>query len=454
MKKFLIGIGIFICSFFTSIYSQDLAPNLKYLIKKAQQKNHTNKVYQHEINQAKIDERLAKSVFLPKISVSGSYTKLDSPISFDDSMKNMLFGLQKVLIKEKIGIPFNAPFPKKGIPLKEIPNIQDENVLKSSADLDWIIFSGFKVTNAVRASKHKQEAVQYKEMANKDKVALKIIESYNKLALVLASEKVLTSTEKYLDGQRNFVNNAVKNGLATPIERKKIELAQQQLATKQLEAKNKKALIIELLHQLTNEDKIFLNNLSPSLQLFNTKIENKSQKRNEIKALEKAQKATVYQAKMEKSNFIPKIAVKGHYEFIDKNLTMLDPKWYVAVGAKWNIFNGNQSNLKAQKALLESEKYSEQLANAKELIELSIIKASLELQSANQTITMVQKEVALANSTLEMLNKQYKNNLTTINEVLQALNEVEKANFKLQKSYYKQYEAGINLLYAKGNLNY
>lgn len=454
MKKFLIGIGIFICSFFTSIYSQDLAPNLKYLIKKAQQKNHTNKVYQHEINQAKIDERLAKSVFLPKISVSGSYTKLDSPISFDDSMKNMLFGLQKVLIKEKIGIPFNAPFPKKGIPLKEIPNIQDENVLKSSADLDWIIFSGFKVTNAVRASKHKQEAVQYKEMANKDKVALKIIESYNKLALVLASEKVLTSTEKYLDGQRNFVNNAVKNGLATPIERKKIELAQQQLATKQLEAKNKKALIIELLHQLTNEDRIFLNNLSPSLQVFNTKIENKSQKRNEIKALEKAQKATVHQAKMEKSNFIPKIAVKGHYEFIDKNLTMLDPKWYVAVGAKWNIFNGNQSNLKAQKALLESEKYSEQLANAKELIELSIIKASLELQSANQTITMVQKEVALANSTLEMLNKQYKNNLTTINEVLQALNEVEKANFKLQKSYYKQYEAGINLLYAKGNLNY
>lgn len=454
MKNYLICLAILIGAFLPPIYGQNLSPDLKYLIEKAQKKNYTNKVYQHEANQAKIDERLAKSVLLPKVSVSGSYTRLDSPISLDNNMQGLLYGLQKVLIKEKVGIPFNVPFPEKKIPLKEIPDIQDENILKSSVDLDWVIFSGFKVTNAIKASRNKQEAIKYKEMANQDKIALKIIDNYNKLALVIASEKVLASSEKYLNKQRNFVNKAVKNGLATPIERKKIELAQQQLATKQLEITNNKTLLIELLHQLTGEDKSFLNNLSPSLQLFSTNIEVDNKKRNEIKALEKAQQATLYQSKMERNDFIPKVAIKGHYELIDDNLTLLDPKWYVAVGVKWNIFNGNQSNLKAQKAFLESEKYEEKRTNAEELIQLSITKASLDLQAANQTIVMVQKEVDLTNSTLELLNKQYKNNLTTISEVLETLNEVEKSNFKLQKSYYNQYKAGVNLLYAKGNLTY
>lgn len=454
MKNYLIGIAILVGIFLNPTYGQDLAPDLKHLIKKAQEKNHINKISLHEINQAKIDKKLAKSVLLPKISVSGSYTRLDSPISFDDDMKNLLYGLQKVLIKEKVGIPFNVPFPTSTIPLKEIPNIQEENVLKSSVDLDWVVFSGFKVSNAVKASRYKQEAIEHKEMANQDKIAISIIDYYNKLALAIASEKVLESTEKYLNKQRNFVNKAVKNGLATPIERKKVELAQQQLATKQLEVTNNKTLLIEVLQQLTGENKSFLKTLSPKLQIFSFNTNTKNKKRNEIKALEKAKQATTHKAKMEQNDFIPKIAIKGHYELIDENLTMLDPKWYVAIGAKWNLFNGNQAKLKAKKALLDSKKYSEQLQNAKELIDLSITKANLELQSANQTIIMVQKEVELANSTLELLNKQYKNDLTTINEVLEALNDVEKSKFKLQKSYYKQYKAGINLLYAKGTLIY
>lgn len=454
MKKHLMPFSLVIGLFLTSAYSQNLTPELRNLITKAQAKNYKTKIHQHEINQAKLDEKLAKSVFIPKVTINGSFTKLDTPISFNEDMKSLLFGLQKVLIKEKVGIPFNASFPSKGIPLKEIPDIQKGSFFKSSIDLDWVLFSGFKASNAIKASKHKQEAVYYKNIANKDKIAITIIDNYNKLALVIASEKVLKSTEKYLNKQHNFVSRAVKNGLATPIERKKIELAQQQLATKKIEVTNKKALLIEVLHQLTAEDKSILKNLLPSLQLFNADVTTKNKKRNEIKALEKAQQATACQAKIEKSNFIPKIAVKGHYELVENSLTMLDPKWYVAVGVKWNIFNGTQSSLKAKKALLENNKYEEKRINAEELIQLSITKAMLELQLANQTIVMAQKEVDLATSTLNLLQKQYKNNLTAITDVLEALNDVEKAKFKLQTAYYKQYKAGINLLYAKGNLSY
>ena len=250
------------------------------------------------------------------------------------------------------------------------------------------------------------------------------------------------------------MKKAIENGLTTPISRKKIELAQQQLAGKQLEFEHNQILLIEVLHQLTGESKVNLRLLEPHLHLFSISEPSTTEKRNEVKALEEAEKATLYQAKMEKSNFIPKVAIKGHYEFIEDDLSLLDPKWFIGAGVKWTVFDGNQSRLKSKKAHLESQKYREQIQNAEEMIALSLIKAELSHQSALQNTLIVEKEIELANDTYDMVNKQYKNNLASITEVLDALTDVEKANFKLQESYFNQRRAVAELLHAKGILTY
>jgi hypothetical protein len=67
---------------------------------------------------------------------------------------------------------------------------------------------------------------------------------------------------------------------------------------------------------------------------------------------------------------------------------------------------------------------------------------------------MVQKEIELSVETYDMIYKQYTNSLAPINNVLDALNEVEKSNFKLQESFFNQRRAVIALLHAKGVLNY
>lgn len=433
--------------------AQQLDPVLKDLIQKGIEKNHTVNSNRIDAEQAKIDQRMAKSVFLPKISLTGSYTRLDDDITFDDNTQTLLVATQKLVIKDAVGLPFNSPFPDN-IPLDEIPSLQEKNIFKSGVDLDWVLFSGLEARNALKASKHKESSLNYVGMAEKDKIALQIIETYDKLALVKASKKVLTATEKYLDEQVFYVTKAIKNGLATPISRKKIELAQQQLTAKQLEFDHNNILLIEVLHQLTGEPKENLRLLDPQLRSFSIDAVSNTKKRNEIKALEEAEKATIYQSKMEKSHFIPKVAVKGRYEFIEDYLSLLDPKWFVGVGIQWNVFDGNQSRLKSKKSLLESQKYREQIADAEEMIALSITKAELTYQSALQNTKIVQKEIELADDTYEMVNKQYKNNLASINDVLDALNDVEKANFKLQESYFNERRAVADLLHAKGILNY
>ncbi|MBJ7882496.1 TolC family protein [Gelidibacter salicanalis] len=433
--------------------AQQLDPVLQELIQKGITKSHQLNSNRIDAAQAQVDQQLAKSVFLPKITLNGSFTRLNDDITFDENTQNLLIGTQKLLIKDAVGIPFNTPFPEN-IPLTDVPNLQNKNILKSSVDLDWVLFSGFEATNALKASQHKETSLNYVGLAEKDKVALQIIEAYDKLALVLASKKVLSTSENYLNEQVFYVKKAIENGLATPISRKKIELAQQQLAGKQLEFEHNNILLVELLHQLTGEVKANLRLLNPELQSFSVPEASTSEKRHEIKALEEAEKATLYQVKMEKSNFIPKVAVKGHYEFIEDDLSLLDPQWFIGAGIRWNLFDGNQSRLKSKKAHLESQKYRDQIEDAEEMIVLSITKAELTYQAALQNTTIVEKEIELASDTYEMVNKQYKNNLASINDVLDALNDVEKANFKLQESYFNERRAVADLLHAKGILTY
>ena len=433
--------------------AQQLNPDLKDLISKGLKKSHTVNILSFNTEQSKIDQKLAKAVFLPKLTFNANYIRLNDDLTFDDDTQNLLIATQKLLIKEAVGIPFNDPFPEN-IPLTEITNLQDKNILKSSVDLDWVLFSGLEATNAIKASKHKEASLNYVGIAEKEKIALKIIEAYDKLALVYASKRVLNTSETYLDEQEYYVKKAIENGLASPIGRKKIELAQQQLAAKQLDFNHNKTLLVEVLHQLTGENRGSLYLLNPILHSFSIDSLSSTEKRNEVKALEEAKKATLYKAKMEKSNFIPKLALKGHYEFIEDDLSLLDPKWYVGAGIKWNVFDGHQSWLKSEKSKIESQKYREQIEDANEMIALSIIKAELTYESSLQNIKIIQKEIELASDTYDMIDKQYKNNLVSINDVLDALNDMEKANFKLQESFFNQRRAVTDLLHAKGILNY
>lgn len=452
-SRFSFSLIVLFCLVTPFLRAQNLDPVLVDLIHKGIDKSHTVNMYEYDAEMAETDQKKAKSTYLPKLTLNGSYTRLNDDITFDESTQNLLRSTQKLLIKEALGIPFNTPLPAS-VPLQEAANLQNKNILKSSADLNWVMFSGFSVTNAVKASEHKQESMNYLSLAEKDKVALKIIEAYDQLALVYASEKALNTTKNYLDEQTKYVKKAIENGLATPLDMKKIELAQQQMSGKFLAFEQNKTLLIEVLHQLTNEDRSTLALLRPKLYQLNYVTTAAPKKRNEIKALEEVDQALMYQSKMIKSNFIPKVAMQGHYEFIERDLSLLDPVWYVGVGVKWNAFDGNQARLDSKKVMLESSKYQEQIANTSELIELSIIKSELNYNAAIENSKYVEKEIELAQETYMMVQEQYKNNLVIINTVLDALKDVEQAQFKLQNALFEQRRALTELLYAKGILKY
>jgi outer membrane protein TolC len=169
----------------------------------------------------------------------------------------------------------------------------------------------------------------------------------------------------------------------------------------------------------------------------------------ELKSLEEVVQAKSYQEKMAYSKYIPKIAVKGHYEFIDDDLSMLDPKWYIGIGAKWQIFDGLKSYDNARKRKLDKEIYQEKIKETKDLLNLAQTNAKLNYELSLKQIKRYQEAVDLAKDTYDLVNKQYQNGLVSITELLDALTRWQKADFNLQKAYFNQRQAAVEVFYRK-----
>lgn len=426
--------------------------NLKKLIEKSFEKSTSIKILAYKVQDAKLDEQIAKNAYLPKVSANATYTRLNDDIVFPENLQTLLMGTQKLLIKEKIGLGFNSTLPAT-VPLQEVDPIQKKDIFKVTGNMQVLLYSGNKVPMAVKATQHQAKALNYLTEKEKNKLIVEVTDAYDQLALVLASAKVLAASEKVLDEQSLFVEKAIENGLATPIERQKIQLAKERLNIKKLEYTTNKQLLIEKLRELTDEDALVLENLNPTVTPAMLTSNLQTNERVEIKSIDEAIKALDYKQKMEKTDFIPKLAAFGQYEFRKENLSLLEPVWYAGVRLQWNIFDGFTAKQNVKKIDLQKKMYLEQKKEIADLQKLGITKANVDLARATQKIKMCNEQLNLANKTYDLVNKQYRNGLTTLTELLNAINDKERSELELITAYYEQRRANIQLQDVKGILS-
>ncbi len=423
----------------------------KELFLKAAEKNDTLQIYEIRKQQSNIEITNAKYSFLPRVSFNATYTRLNDDIVFPANLQQLLLGSQALLVKEKIGIPFNTALPST-VSLQPVSPIQQKDILKTTVNGQMLLFSGFKVSNGIKALKHQQKSLDYLTDKQNTKLFLEISDVYDKTALLHASDVIISSSEKILDEQTRFVEGAIKNGLATPLERKRIELAKQKLILKEVENESAKRLLSYKMNQLTGIPSEDFMQLEPQLvqALIDTAV--RMEVRPEIKALNEGISALRYKEKAELTDYIPKVALFGQYETRKKDLSLFDPKWYAGVRLQWNVFDGLTAKNNAKKIALERKSLEVQKKSAAELFELGYKKALEDYRVASQKIILKKTEADLARSTYEFVSKQYLNGLTTITELLNALTDVEKARFEMQQSIYEQRKAALQAAEINGTL--
>ena len=432
-------------------HAQFFNEEVKQLYSRAVEKNDTLQLYHLQKEQTGVDIQSARFNYLPKVAFTGTYTRLNDDIVFPENLQTLLMGTQALLIKEKIGLDFNSSLPP-GIELQQVDPIQRKNILKANVNAQWLLFSGFKVGNAVKAYQHQQSAYDQLSAKQQTKLWLDIAEVYDKMALINSSDAIIHSSEQMLQEQTRFVMAAIQNGLATPLERKRIELAQQKLDMKKLENKTNMQLLRFKMHQLTGVAEEELQILHPELIPAAYTATDVADTRPEIKALDEGIAATRYMQKAALADYVPKVAAFGQYELRDKDLSLLDPVWYAGVRLQWNLFDGFAARNNARKAQLQRQQLEVQKKAAQDMITLGQDKLREDYLLATQKLTLKQAEIKLTEDTYDFVDKQYQNGLSSLNDVLDAMNDIEKSKFDYQQALYEQRQAGLKAADINGTL--
>lgn len=440
MKKTILLTSFVLLTF--SVQAQYFNSETTKLYQAAVNDNDTLQIFKIKQQLISVDQQSVKFNYLPKLSLDATYTHLNDAIEFPDNLKQLLIGTQKLLIKEAMGIPFNTALPST-VPLQSITPIQKQDIFKTTLTGQWLLFSGLKVNYGLKAYLHQQKSFDYLSEKQDNKIKLEVSDAYDKLALLYESDAIIKSSERVLDEQTKFVNAAIQNGLAIPLDLKKLELAFQKLEIKKLENASNKRILIDKLHQLTSLNVEALELLHPEIVPSTFDITIIQSERPEVKALNEGIEARKYKEKAEWAEYIPKIAAFGKYELRKNDLSLFDPQWAVGVKLQWNAFDGLNSRNNARKESLERQLLEHQKHSVENLIELGIAKAKQDYLLAVDKVYLKEKEVKLAEDTYDFVNKQYKNGLTSITELLNALNDMEKSRFEWKQAVYDQRRAAL-----------
>jgi outer membrane protein TolC len=456
-------------------------PDVKYLVQRAIAKSQQLKIRETMVEKAQLDKKKAYEAYLPKVSAEASYTRLNDDIVFPEQYQQLLMGTQQLLIKEQVAMSMSAlPYPdaakvnfstpyvadpsNPNAPgtiltgavqqnMQEIPPIQEKNITKANVNAQMLLFSGLKVPYSVKAAKHQEMAMRLLSESEKMGVINKVLNVYDKLAVIHQSEDVLTQTELMLNEQKRYVEKAYSNGLTIDLNREKINLALQQLEVKKIEVQSNKQLLYARIEELTGLPEDSTRLLNPSLKVWDiAEFNGSSADRPDIKALDEAIIATNYKRKSELTDYMPKIVAVGKRELLKDDLSMLDPEWYVGVAIRWTIFDGLTAQNNVQQAKLDRIILENKKQEAIDLSNINLSRIKFDIEKNLKLIHTAEKQVKIAESITRLSKKQFEQGLISLNEHLYSLNDYEKAQLDYIQAIAQERSSVSEYLAASGKL--
>jgi len=411
------------------------------LIEQAIAKSYDIRNQHDEAQKSHIDQIKAQQTYLPSLTINSSYTLLN-----DDIMMTI----------PQIKIPLSLPGLPAGYTLEpklDPIQLQNRDIFKTDITAQMILFTGFRAPMLSQAAMHKEKAQEFLTEQMKSQIILDVVSSYDQLALIDQSATVLNESSKRLDEETAVATKAKKVGLITSYDLTKIEVALQELKSKQVELNSGRKLVAARLQQLTGTSKDVIITIHPSLlPCLTPPIDTNVDNRAELKALNEVQKATDFKNKADQGAYLPTVAAFGKRELIKKDLSVLDPLWAVGVGLKWSVFDGLQNFREIQKSKIDQEIARNNTRKTKDLLELNLEQAKLNLDQCNELISVSVEKRKYAQQALDISRKEYQNGLNTITELLASETEFQKASLDYQQAVYNQRLATLQLLEATGNL--
>ena len=305
----------------------------------------------------------------------------------------------------------------------DLNNPDPRNNFNTKVTYDIPLFTGFKLQNQEEILRIKHKAQLLKLNLDEKSLEFEVLKAYN--GAVVAKE-FIKATTKAKEAVSLFVRSAnefYKEGLVTKIDKKQARVHQLNVQSKIIEASNQFDIALAYLRFLTSNEKIqdvktlkMFKTMKPKLENLYTKA---LKNRDDLKMVASSKKAMKKNVALNKASYYPNIYSHLEYGFNDDSITFdSDKDYYMGLlGIKYTLFN-NTRDKDLQKSQIELNKTILNLNQLKDGIKLEVEKAALTLNAKNKIFKEKEEAKELAFEVLEQSKLMYKNQLTSMTDLL------------------------------------
>jgi len=409
-----LGILFFLLLGFSKILASEVL-TLEESIKIALDKSLSIYSAKEEIKAKEFEELSSKADFLPKLSTSYTYTRLDN-----DTVNDAKY----------TAYPYNpltgSHFPKAASPL-------DTNTYQFNITATQWLFTGWRLTISREIASLGVDTAKIQKETTIQNLVLNVKEAYFGILKAEKLENVAKQAVEQLKANLGVSQAFYDEGIIAKNALLQTEVQMAQARQNLIKATNAveiaKSLFNKLLRRGLNKEVKIKDILDyhPIRLLLDQCMEKAEQNRPEIKEVSLNVMSAEKAVDLNKSSYYPSVTLIGNYQRETDDILLdsgpgEDPDiWTITVKGEWTFWEWRKKGHDVAAARAKLAKANYLLKEIKDNIQLEVKGAYLSLREAEKNIQVAKKAVVQAEENFRMNEERYKQQVATSTDVLDAL---------------------------------
>jgi outer membrane protein TolC len=305
------------------------------------------------------------------------------------------------------------------------------------------IFTGYKISSYVKIMKSMKKINMLKKDALINTKVYELKKSYYDMGLLLNSQELLTRIINNITTLELTTETMIDVGYAKKVDLLEVRAKKGKIERLIQEIKLNQKLLYHFISFLLNEKITNIEIPSATISVSKLKDEDILNSNLDIKQANSALVLRKSLVDVEKSAYYPMVGAFSEVSTADDTfLGEASKHKEYTIGARltWNIFHGGSDKASVQKARIQYLKMKNQVQLAHSGISLKLKKIRTEIQTYNQDIISLKKELDLANEIYKNYEGRYKEKLSSMSDVIVKQSSVIQKILELQLAKNKRNE--------------
>ncbi len=363
-----------------------------------------------EERQRHAERSAAWGLFLPRVDLQGRWTQIDDEIVLDlDPIRSVMLTLHP------------------GVPAAMVPHfletVEERDFRRAELTATWPVFTGGRIVAANRAAGARVDEAVARRHASEGDLTAELVRRYYGLRLAARVHLVRQQVLQDLDEHERQAARMRQEGLIARAEELHAAVARAEaeraLAAAEADVAIARTALADLLGggPVQPTSPLFVPAPVESLEVFAAAAREHSPLLGQVAAQRRQARQGL---RAEQGQWLPEVYLFGQRELVPEDLTILDPKWAVGVGARLALFDGFARENRVRAARAQEQRVAHLEQSARDGVNTLVEKRWQELRKAREQSVSLYTARELAEEYLRVRRRAFQEGLATSLEVVDA----------------------------------